>query len=219
MFAHLLIDGAIPPARSTDSVAMVLQLMQDNYKSILAVVDSENTFLGIVKEDSLLDVYDEDASVQDYIEESQYVTADEHVLNILRNRTFIQDSIVAVVQAEREFLGIVTASSIVSFLSQDRSVEEQGGVLVLEMKSINYSMVEIAKIVESNNASIIHSFVSAGRNPDSIFVTLKINKTDLKEVMLSLERFNYDVLAVFHSSGYEEGLKERYDSLMVYLNV
>ena len=50
---------------------------------------------------------------------------------------------------------------------------------ILELEEIDYSLTEIASIVESNNAKILSSYIIS--NPDSkkIEVTLKINKQDI----------------------------------------
>lgn len=219
MFAYLLLDSAIPALKSNDTISHAIQVMQDAYIRAVPVINEEDDYLGMIVEDDLLDINDHQQPLVNFISEIKAISADEHFLNIIKYNQFAHHLIVAVVQDGQKYLGATSESSIVQFLSQDRSIEEQGGIIILEIKSINYSMVEIAKIVESNNASIIHSFISNSKDAENILVSLKINKPDLKDIMLSFERFNYKTIAVFHVSGFEEGLKERYDSLMVYLNM
>lgn len=50
-------------------------------------------------------------------------------------------------------------------------------------------------------------------------LTIKVSREDLKDIMQSFERFNYEVKATYHASSHNDNLKERYDSLMMYLNV
>jgi len=56
---------------------------------------------------------------------------------------------------------------------------------------------------------------------DTIDVTVKINRQDLQfqRIIASFERFSYTIKASFQEADYFEGLQERYDSLMNYLNV
>ncbi len=219
MFAHLLLDASIPVVQITDSVDKALMVMQNNYLHALPVTDGEDTFLGIVNEDDLLDVFDNSLSLADYVVKTATIHTDEHFFNILRGKDLLKNAILPVADQDGTYVGAISNRSIIQFLAQDRSIEEQGGIIVLEIKSINYSMAEISRIVESNNASIIHSYISSSTDNENILITLKINKNDLKEIVLTFERFNYHIVAVYHTSEYEEGFKERYDSLMVYLNV
>ncbi len=80
-------------------------------------------------------------------------------------------------------------------------------------------MSELARIVESNNANIIHSYISNSSNNENLLITIKINKLDLKDIISTFERYHYQVVAEFDTSSSEEDIQERYDSLMVYLNV
>lgn len=219
MFAHLLLDSAIPTLKTNDTIGHAIQVMQDSFVRAIPVINDKDDYLGMIIEDNILDIDDYQKPVAQHISEIKAIPLDEHFLNIVKYNQLSQHMIAPVIQSDQKYLGSISESSIIQFLSKDRSIEEQGGIIILEIKSINYSMVEIAKIVESNNASIIYSFISNSNHADNILVSLKINKPDLKEIMLSFERFNYKTIAVFHVSGFEEGLKERYDSLMVYLNI
>lgn len=219
MFARHLIDASIPPVKSNISVDRALSIMQDNYLHALPVIQDEEQFVGVITEDILLDIVDIDATIEAYATPSTAIHEDEHFFNILRNKDLLKNAFIPVVDHENTFQGVISNHSMIEFLSRDRSIEEQGGIIVLEIKSINYSMAEISRIVESNHANIIHSYISSSTNNENILITLKINKNDLKDIVMTFERFNYQIVAVYHTSEYEEGFKERYDSLMVYLNV
>lgn len=219
MFAHLLLDASIPTVLNIETVDKALLVMQENYLHALPVINEEGEYAGIINEEELLDVFDGQKSLSEFISDTAAIQIDEHFFNILKNKELLKNSIIPVVEQNIQYAGVISDRSIIQFLAQDRSIEEQGGIIVLEIKSINYSLAEMARIVESNNANIIHSYISSSTNSENILITLKINKTDLKEIVLTFERFNYHIVAVYHTSEYEEGFKERYDSLMVYLNV
>lgn len=219
MFAHLLTDDSIPTLRSYDTAGTTLQLMRDNLIPALPILSDERKYKGIIHEDFILDTDNLTNPISSYILSEEAVTPDEHFLNILKNNTFTKYRILPVIQEDGLFVGTITQNSILQFLQHDQSIQESGGILILEIKPIDYSMTEIAKITESNHANIIYSYISKSLYSDHIWVTLKINKIDLEDIVRSFERFNYKPVAVFHTSGMGDGLKERYDSLMVYLNV
>ena len=52
-----------------------------------------------------------------------------------------------------------------------------------------------------------------------MLITVKIDKLDLKEIISTFERYHYQVIAEFETSSSDDDIQERYDSLMMYLNV
>ena len=69
------------------------------------------------------------------------------------------------------------------------------------------------------NASILSSFLTRNPNSEEILVTLKLNVQDLQHIIATLERYDYTIKATFAETEYIDSLKERYDSLMHFLNV
>ena len=99
------------------------------------------------------------------------------------------------------------------------SVDFPGGIIILEINANNYSLSEISHIVESNDASVISSYITSRPDSAMMEVTLKINKTDLTRILASFYRHNYDVKASYHESEFTDELKNRSDYLMNYLNM
>ena len=89
----------------------------------------------------------------------------------------------------------------------------------MEMNRIDYSLAEIARIVEAENISILSAFLTT--NPDStkVYVTIKINQQDIQNLISTFERYDYTIKATFTEDNYLDDLKDRYDALMSYLNV
>jgi hypothetical protein len=95
-----------------------------------------------------------------------------------------------------------------------------GGVIVLELNTNDYSLAQIARIVEDNDAKILSSHVASVANSFKIEVTLKINQTDLTSILQSFQRFDYTIKASFQGSNRQEDvLRKNYDQFMLYLNV
>ena len=95
-----------------------------------------------------------------------------------------------------------------------------GAVIVLEMNAHDYSMAQIARIVEDNDAKILSSHVTSISNTFKIEVTLTINQNDLTSIIRSFMRFDYTIKGTFQGKNrYEDVLRKNYDQFMVYLNV
>ena len=219
MFANLLLDSSIPALTLDDTVERVLSIMHTNSLQRIPIIDLENRYLGIIQEEDLLDIDESSQVLASFVHNTLPINFNEHLLNILRNENFIKDGSIVVVDHDFQYIGVVTSRSVIDFIGRDRSIEMIGGILVLEIKSIHYSMSEIARIVESNNANIIHSCISNSTNVENMLITVKIDKLDLKEIISTFERYHYQVIAEFETSSSDEDIQERYDSLMMYLNV
>jgi hypothetical protein len=50
-------------------------------------------------------------------------------------------------------------------------------------------------------------------------VTLKLNTTEIKQIVSSFERYDYKVLGSYQETEYYDDLKDRFNSLMSYLNI
>ena len=81
-------------------------------------------------------------------------------------------------------------------------------------------MLEVAtRIIELENASIISSFITEIEESVNILVTLKINSVDIQSIIRAFDRYDYEVRATYAEKEVMDNLKERYDSLMKFLNV
>eukprot|EP01032_Pedospumella_encystans_P007125 gene7125-8544_t len=77
------------------------------------------------------------------------------------------------------------------------SVQNPGGVIVLEMNQSDYSLTQISSIIEGNDTKILSLHVSS--NPDStkVEVTIKVNREDLRAILQTFYRYNYEIKASF----------------------
>jgi acetoin utilization protein AcuB len=219
LFAAQLIDASVPVLRESQVIADALEQMAEAYLRTLPIVSAEGRFLGLVDESELLEAPDDSIALSEIMLKTATLHNDSHLFDILKQFSHSRSVLLPVVDDEGLYMGCVTFETIIQHLSNDSSVNNPGGIIVLEMKAVNYSMAEIARIVESNHAVILHSYITPTADVERILVTLKLNKVDLKEVLLTFERFEYNIVAVFHVSEYEQGLQDRYESLMMYLSV
>lgn len=219
MIASELISYEIPPLKPSDTGSKVLQWMEEFKVKDMVVVKSKK-YIGIIEETDLLDRNNIEDKLETYSLDLKkpFVFNNQHIFEVIG--LFVQSDVdvLPVLNDKEEYLGLITSKKILQYLSEIVSVANQGSIITLEVNMIDYSMTEIAKIVESDDAKILASFITSSPNSNKIEVTLKINKTDITRVLHTFDRFNYIVTASFNESDYHQDLKNRYDEFMRFLN-
>jgi CBS domain-containing protein len=220
MQVYEYIDTNVPYLKDSDSVRFALDLMAANAITELPVVMNKK-YIGMVTEDMLLNFEDLSASIcPGPLENSKIsIKENEHIFELIRKMIDTNVFNIAIVAADDSYVGTASAKSIVRKLGSNSSLMEPGGMIVLEMNKTDYSLSEIARIVESNDALILNCFISSHENINQIEVSLKINKTDLQDIIHSFERYEYTVKASYHQATAADDMQERYESLMHYLNM
>lgn len=219
MIAETLISNVIIPLRTSDTGEEALGMMEEFYVRHLPIVNNEQ-LLGLISEEDILD-FDPNEAVGSYsLSLSRpYVSGQDHTFEIMRQLAQLDLTLIPVIDTDNNYLGVVTQEDILKFFANTSSFAEPGSIIVLELNKRDYSMSEIARIIESENAIILNSFITS--HPDSVKmeVTLKINRQNIQSILATFERFDYLIKASFNEFEYYESLRERYDSLISYLNV
>lgn len=73
--------------------------------------------------------------------------------------------------------------------------------------------------MEANDARILSLFVQTDPLSEKMRLTLKVNKREIRGLLQTFARFNYEVLVSYSDDNDATDLKERYDALMSYLKV
>ena len=217
--AQNLLKTDLPVLSAQDDPINALNLMDEFRVCHLPVVEN-GKFLGLISETTLLSVdeivtHDIDNGLQ-LVKSS--VAPGVHILEILKAASEQHLTLVPVVDTENNYLGAVTLEDLVEKMSEMQGASQRGGIIVLEMWEKDYSLQQIARIIEENDAKILSTSVSQGEN-GKIEVNLKINQPDVNPILQSFERFSYDVKASYQEAEYTEDLKKRYEELMRYLNI
>lgn len=96
----------------------------------------------------------------------------------------------------------------------------ENSLIVLEVPLEDYTLTDIARIVESNSAQIIALSVLPVAEGTNLLISLKLNVTDPSSVLRSFERFNYKVVYYFMREGKITDIqRERLDELIYYLDM
>ena len=221
MIAGNLLSHNIIPLRTSDTGAEALGIMNDFYVRHLPIVNDKQ-LLGLIAEDEILE-YDIEEAVGSYqlSMTKPFVRESDHLYDVLKILSEYQLTVVPVVDAENNYKGLISQDDLVRYFANTGSFTEPGSIIVLEMNKRDYSLAEISRIVEEESAAILSTFITSSLESERIDVTVKINRQDFKlqNILASFERFGYSIKASFQEADYFDGLQERYDSLMSYLNV
>lgn len=196
-----------------------MDLMAEFHIAQLPVV-SEDQYLGLVFENELLNLDDTSplSNISDQFSKVA-VHANTHILESVQMSTDYQLSVIPVVEKNNEFIGVILSADLLKNLGKMIGASEPGGLVVLEMEQRHFSFAEISKLVETNDAQItqLNSYWDA--TTDSFFVTIKINKFEISDIVATFQRYEYQVKYYFGEELYENELKDNYDHLMTYLNI
>lgn len=220
MLAIELIADAIPPVHTSDTVQKVTDRMAEFCVRHLPIVN-EQQFLGLVSDEDLVEESDYQAAIGalSLTLVNPYVLEDQHIYDVIR--TFYEQklTVVPVLDSKKNYLGLISINMMNEYFAKLTSVSDPGGIIVLEISNKNNSLAHMAQIVESDNAQILSSYVSTFPDSTRMEVTLKVNKLDISAIVATFMRYEYTVKATFNHTGDDDGSKDRYDSLMNYLNL
>jgi len=211
----------IPPLKGTDDAHKAIVWMEEFRCTHMPVVQ-DSKLLGFLSEEIILETNNIEKSVQDFnlVGQLCYVHLETHFYDILKVAADNKIQMVAVVNDDNHYIGVITVQDTLTSFAQTAAVQMPGGVLVLSMNQIDYSLSEISRLIEENRAKILSSIVKEDPlDPGKIRLTLKIDQKDLSRVVATLERFGYRVIGRYQENKPVAGEKERIDMLLRYLDI
>jgi acetoin utilization protein AcuB len=221
MTARELISDSVPSVKTSDTALRVLEWMNEFRVGQLPVVN-QASLLGIISEEDLAELDDPITPIGDVrltLPENAFVYDDSHFFEVLKQSSLNQlDMLPVLVHADSSYLGMITRKDIVNQASSILAAQEPGGVVVLEVDYNSYTLSEIARICESNDAKVLSLTVTNSPTPLKLYVTLKLNIRELTRLLATFERFSYEVVQVVTDSEQLDDFKDRYENFLRYLN-
>lgn len=221
MIALELINHMIPPLKLSDDGHKAIVWMEELRTNQLPVVE-KGRFLGFISEEIILEENDKTHLVSEYdlYAEGGFVYEHQHFYDIIKMASEYEIQMVAVLNEKGGFSGVVPIEDTIAAFAQSTAVQETGAILVISMNHREYSLAEISRIVEGENARILSSCLTSDHSDAAkIRVTLKINQTELSHITATMERFGYKIIGRFQEVESKSNDQERYDMLMKYLDI
>lgn len=221
MLAKELISDIIPAIGTTDTGLDALNWMEIFRVSHLPIVENKE-FLGLISDADIYDlnIAEDPISKHSLSLFSPYVTEDQHIYEVIEIVSRLKLTVIPVLDSDKNYLGLITTNDLIKYFADLTAVKNPGGIIVLELNQNDYSLTQIAQIVESNDAKILSLYIHSPEDSMRLEVTLKVNRTDLFGIIQTFERFNYEIKAQFMEDDEMDSLySSRYESFMKYLNI
>jgi len=220
MLAIELINDAIPPVHTSDTIQKVADRMVEFRVRHLPIVNEEQ-FLGLIDENDMLGETDNQTPIGALALSmvNPYVLEDQHIYDVIWMFYERKLTIVPVLDARKNYLGLISINSLTEHFARLTAADQPGAIIVLEINNKNNSLAHMSQIVESDNAQILSSYVRTFPDSTRMEVTLKINKRDISTIIATFLRYEYDIKATFNHNDDNDNSRERYNSLMNYLNL
>ena len=221
MVAHDLISDIIPSLKTSDTGQTALNWMEIFRISHLPIVNNLD-FLGLISDSDIYDMNQPEEPIGNHELTllKPYVRHDQHLFEVIGLAARLKLTVVPVLDDSNHYLGLITTSDLVRHIAGISSMDQPGGIIVLEMVERDYSLSQIAQIIESNNIKVLSMYITSPADSTRMEVTLKVNATDLLSVIRTFERYNYDVKTwITTNDSLDRFYSERFDLLMKYLNM
>ncbi len=221
MIANQIMSDVVPALKPEDFCNTALSWMEVFRISHLPVVENQK-FRGIVSDSAIYDANTFDQPVKSLKNQflDIYIQPQQHFFEIINAFHQYRLTALPVVNKKNYFKGLITLPTLIDNFSELLASDSPGGVIILEMHSNDYSLSEIAQIIEGNDARILASYISNVKDSMRMRVTLKINKMDLTSILRTFERYEYEISATYSEDDkLEDTMQDRYDSFMKYLDV
>lgn len=221
MLAKDLISDVVPALKTSDTEAKALNWMEVFRVSHLPIVNNLE-FLGLISDADIYDLNMTDEPIGNHHLSlfSPYVNVNQHVFEVIALASKLKLTVIPVLDDKKQYLGLITQTDLLNYFGDLLAVKNLGGIIVLELNQNDYSLSQIAQIVESNDAKILGLYLSSSSDSTKLDITLKINRTDLSAVMQTFIRYNYTIKASYlDDNSMDSFFSDRYDQFMRYLSI
>lgn len=219
MLIQQLIESGFPHLTIGDKVKFALYQMDDlNIRHLPIIADSK--YAGLISRE---DLENEDEGTEISILDHHFLVVslfpDMHFLEALKTVRHFEVSLLPVINKAGELLGVVTAEKLLYTAAVFNNTDEPGGLIVFQTDKRNFSVGEISRLIETNDASITQLNTYTEADTGFLIVTIRINTIEISDIIATLQRYDYHIRYYFGEESYENELKENYDMLMNYLSI
>lgn len=185
--------------------------------SHLPISDENGRFIGVLYEDDL-GGWPANKGVK-LIQEYK-CNVYQHVFECLDIMIANNLTCIATVDDSNTIKGVITRQEIMSLAGQMAVIAVPGAVLVIEIAARDYTLVQIAQIIEFNGAKIIALHTHHSTDNNNVRLTLKINTKETSSIMQSFRRYDYNVISQYiGTDSMEQFYHNRIDELIRFINI
>ena len=220
MYASEIVSEGLKPLDLSDSGESAIVRMHEYNVNQLPVTDGDK-YIGIINLDEIVALKHLNDPIKDLHLplKRPYVHENSHLFEVMKAAVEYNVRVVPVLSGDEKYIGLITAESCMRAFATLQSVMDEGGIITLSIPVKDFQLSEMARIVESNNATILAYYSHIDQASGMVDVTLKLNTSEMSAIIAAFERYEYDVDNVYNDETYKEDVKGNYDALMKYLDV
>lgn len=189
-----------------------------SYTHIPVVVDG--TLIGNLPKEDLLSIENKKQKIEEleYLYEFFFAEQQDILLEAFSNFSVNNTNVLPVINDQKKYIGYLDLQDTLDCFADTDFLKEEGSVLLLEKKTVSFSMSEICQIVETNNNMMLGCFVSE-KSSAHTRITLKVKSVNVNELIQSFRRYDYVIINNLTEDSYLEGLKKRSEYFIKFLNI
>lgn len=221
MIAGALISDSIPSVSPSETGLKALNLMEIFRITHLPVVKDQE-YLGIITDQDIYDADNFEERINDYKMSliHPHVFRNQHIFEVVSVASRWNLSIIPVLDLDRTFLGAISTEEVTRKVASLVAVDEPGGIIVLELCDIDFSLTEIANIIESNDAKVLSLYVHRpSSSSKELDIVIKVNTVEMSSIVQTFTRYDYTIKGTFMDNSIVQNMyDDRYDQFMRYIS-
>lgn len=220
MIAVDLIHDDIPLLNLSDDISTAITFF-DDYKLYQIPVFEASKFLGLIDEEIVLNAPPK-SKIKDLKKHfrKEEVLSEKNLFDVLYFFKKGDLCVLPVVDKNNNYLGCIHEKILLLKLCEILKVQTPGGIMHLEINIVDYSLAQIGQIVEGNGARILSLVCLPNSSSSKLMeILIKINQEELSGIIQTFQRYEYKIIASSHKNIHKEGLNDRLESFIRYLNI
>lgn len=221
MIASSLLSNVVPVLKKDDTCAQALGWMDLFRVSHLPVLEGE-TYVGLLSDEIMYthgSIHDT-IGMLDIPREMTFVYEDVHMYDVIGVASSRLLSVVPVLNRKEVYQGSILLTDILHNIDKLLCIDDPGGIIVLEVNKIDYSLAEVAQIVEYNEAKVLSCYITCMPDSNKVEITLKVNTARIEPILDTFIRYRYVIKNTFVSGeDINEEMRDRYGQLLKFMEM
>jgi acetoin utilization protein AcuB len=156
MVAKDLISEIIPSLKTSDTGQTALNWMEIFRISHLPIINNQD-FLGLISDADIYDMNQPEEPIGNHTLTlfKPYVSSSQHLFEVIGLASKLKLTIIPVLDEKSHYKGSITTNDLIRHIAGISSMSQPGGIIVLELLERDYSLSQIAQIIEGNNIKVL----------------------------------------------------------------
>lgn len=218
MFSNKLIRKEISSLEAKTSVKQLIDIMQSLEVSHYPI-QNHGIFWGMIYLEDLFSINENDTILEHlYLLQPFFIREDFNGMQLYENFYKNDANILPVLSFNNKFLGCILLKDMSKITMQIPMFKEEGCSLIISTPTPNYSLGEVARIVENGNGKLLGVFITE-INAMRTEISLKFNALNINDIIQTFRRFDYEIVSKHSEDLLAEELKDHSEYFDKYLNI